>query len=247
MKRLSLNPDDLVRKYLSGQSEYALAREYGVSRIPIRRILREQGITPRSYSAAGLIRASKMTPAERKAQASAAHLAATGRSKTFAEQCLAAQTRQENGSTISANERILAALLLERGLAVIHQQAIGPYNCDLGADPVAVEVFGGHWHWMGDHLSNTPKRFHYLLNAGWHILTIPVTNSSPLTPAVADYIVTFVEQARRHPTTRREYRVVWRAGEFVTTGSLDDDHITIEPPFTGSRDRVTGQYKTIPR
>ena len=247
MKRISLDADDLIRKYLAGQPENALALEFGVSRNVIRRHLLENDITPRGLSESQFLRAAQRTAAERKANAAAAHIAATGREKSFAERCLTAQTRQANGVHISHHERTLAAMLTARGLDFIQQQAIGPYNCDLAAHPVAVEVFGGHWHWNGDHLRSTPKRFDYILNAGWHILVIPVTVSSPLTPAVADYVTSVIEETRRNPPPRCEYRVVWRAGEFVTAGSLDDDDISIEPPFASGRDPATGQYTTISR
>lgn len=244
-KNTAIDTDYLIREYLGGKSEYALALELGVSRTPIRRILLENGIAPRSHSDAGLVRAGQMSPGQRRAQASAAHMAATGRKKTVAEQCLTAQTRQERGLFISARERQLAVMLAERGIEVIHQQAIGPYNCDLGAAPVAVEVYGGNWHWSGDHRRRVAERFNYILNAGWHILVIPATNISPLTSAVADYVVAYIETARRDPTRPREYRVVWRAGEFVTVGGVDGDNIAIEPPFTSRRDPVTGRYTTV--
>lgn len=239
------NTDDLITAYLGGKSEYALSLERGVATNVIRRILLENGITPRSHSAAGLVRAAQMTDSERKAQVAAAHVAATGREKTFAEKCLTAESRQKNGTTISSYERTLSTMLLDRGIESIHQQAIGPYNCDLGISPVAVEVFGGHWHWAGDHLRRTPKRINYFLDAGWHILIIPVGKSSPLTAKVADYVVAYIENARRNPSAPREYRVVWRAGEFVTIGSLNDNNLTIEPPFTNRRNPVTGRYETV--
>lgn len=241
------NVNDLVNAYISGESIYALSFKFDMSRTPIRRILLENGVTLRSHSDAGLVRASQMSDADRKAQAAAAHIAATGRKKTFAEQCLAAKTRQERERNISANERAISRMLLDRGIETIHQQAIGPYNCDLGAFPVAVEIFGGQWHWTGHHLRRTAKRFRYILNAGWNILVIPVNNVSPLTTAVADYAVTYIEQARRNPTAPREYRVIWRAGEFMTVGGLNDNDITIEPPFTSRQNPLTGQYETIPR
>lgn len=246
MKRIPLDIDYIVEEYLAGKSEYALANELGVSRNVIRTRLLEADIEPRSHSEAGLVRAAQMTPAERMAQAAAAHEAATGRPKTFEEQCLAALTRQHNRVGISRNERRLAKMLSRRNIIVVPQEAIGPYNCDLGAYPIAVEVYGGNWHWHGHHLERVPERFRYILNAGWHILVVADTQSFPLTEDTADYVAAYIQAARSDPTLRREYRVVWGAGEFTTSGSLDDDEISIEPPFTTTRDSL-GRYKRVPK
>jgi very-short-patch-repair endonuclease len=187
-----------------------------------------------------------MTVAERQAQVAAANVAATGRQKTFAEQCLAAQTRQERRSHASTYEGTLERLLAERGIAIVPQCAIGPYNCDLGAYPVAVEIFGGHWHWHGYHLRVAEKRLNYLLNAGWHVLAILVNKTFPITDATAEYVAAYIESARGDPARRREYRVIRGAGELIAAGSVDDEKISIVPTFTSGRNAL-GQYTRVPR
>jgi hypothetical protein len=137
-------------------------------------------------------------------------------------------------------------MLQDRGIPTIAQQAIGPYNCDLGAYPVAVEVFGGGWHWYGDHVAIVPKRFRYILDAGWHILAVKIDAAFPLTSVTADYIAAYIQQARSDPSSRREYRVIRGAGETLASGSADDDQISIVPTFTAGRN-VLGQYTRVPR
>jgi len=158
-----------------------------------------------------------------------------------------AKGRQAKATHVSEIELELAGMLSERGIETTPQLAIGPYNCDLAARPVAVEVFGGHWHWHGHHLARVEERFRHLMDAGWNILVIPVNFSSPLTAAVADYAASYIKATRRDPPAICEYRVVWRAGEFATSGCADDDEISIEPPFRSARDPATGRYKTVAR
>ena len=149
-------------------------------------------------------------------------------------------TTDDGSSSLAAN------FLLIEASQPTPQHAIGPYNCDLGAYPVAVEIFGGNWHWSGRHLLRSPERFRYILNAGWHILVLHITRRCPVTIEIADYVAAYVDETRRDPARRREYRVVGRAGELLTAGSVDDDEITIIPTFTSGRDSL-GRYKRISR
>jgi hypothetical protein len=73
MRRIALDTGEVARRYLGGASEYGLASRYGVSRAVIRRHLEAAEIPIRGRSAAGRVRARKMTPDERKAQAAAAN------------------------------------------------------------------------------------------------------------------------------------------------------------------------------
>ena len=159
----------IIRSYRQGMSVLALAIRYGVSRPVISRVLRHANISERSQSEAERVKWSRMTLRQRRRQMAAAHKATRGRHPTMAEQCRRALTVQAKGLHISKAETHLRMMLERRRLHPIPQQAIGPYNCDLGLAPVAVEVFGGQWHWSGPHLLRTPERFRHILNAGWHI------------------------------------------------------------------------------
>ncbi|HLE14508.1 MAG TPA: hypothetical protein VI776_07155 [Anaerolineales bacterium] len=243
MKRLPLDTDYLIQKYLAGKSEYELANELCVGRPAIHKRLMEANVKIRSHSEAGLLRASKMTPIERQRQATAAHKAATGRIKTLEEQCMAARTRQTICKQ-SPYEIAFSEMLVIRNIPTIPQFAIGPYNCDLAAEPVAMEIYGGGWHWSGDHLARVPKRFRYLLDSGWHILVIALNWRYPLSPASADYAAAFIQTARSDPSQGREYRVILGTGELITSGSAEDDNISIKPPFTRGHNSI-GQYTRI--
>ena len=246
---LNLPNAEIVARYRGGWSEKAIADFYGCARSAIRPRLVRAGVTIRSPSAAETLKWSKMTGATRKRQVAAAHAASRGRRKTFTEKARMARTIEKRGLHISESERTLAAMLRVRGIdGVIPQQAIGPYNCDLGAAPVAVEVFGGEWHWSGRHLLRTPRRFRYLMKKGWHILVVHVTpRRYPLTKRAADDVAAYIQRMRRHPTLRREYRVIRGTGEAVASGCVDDKKISIVWALTLGRDSVTGRYKGVPR
>ena len=246
-RRLPLDVALLARLYAEGVSENQLSIRFGIDRNGIRRRLLEAGIQPRGRSAAEILKWSQMGPDRRRRQVAAAHACTKGRKMPVTAKLRAALTIQRTLSGMSRYDRALLSMLQERGLDCVPQQAIGPYNCDIAIGPVAVEIFGGQWHWHGHHLARTEARFRYLMQAGWHVLAIAVNKRSPLTSRVADYVVAYVEETRRNPTAKREYRVVWGAGEATISGCVDDDHISIEPPFTDGRDAGTGQYKRISR
>jgi hypothetical protein len=245
--RKQINVDYLVREYLAGRSELQLSREMGIDRNGIRRRLVERGITPRGRSEAERMKWRQMAPEVRAAQVAAAHIAVRGTHKTLASKIAHAQTVERLGLHISPIERRVARLLKKCGVDIVHQQAIGPYNCDLGAFPVAVEIFGGHWHFYGRHLQRTPERFRYLLNTGWFVLAVVVSPEYPLHLRLPDYIVSYIQQARSQPSARREYRVIRGAGETLAAGSADDEQISLEWAFTNRRNPATGRYESVPR
>lgn len=227
-----LPSDVIVKRYIAGESENALAKAYGVSRTMIRTRLIRSGITIRSYSAANLLKASQMTPEERKANSAAAHAAVKGMKHTWEQLCCRAQSREGTQGNRSEAELLLERWLIERGIPVIPQKAVGKYNVDLGAFPVAVEVFGGGWHFYKDHV----ERFNYLFDRGWHIVIVYVNGRlSVLTPGAADYIVSFFQQATSNPTAPREYRVIWGEGKLYAAGGANGYELSRVVPRRTSR------------
>lgn len=236
----------VIAMFQSGIGAKGVAEAFGVSRCVINRVLKEFGIPLRDRSQQQFARMARSTPEEIKALVAKANEAARGR--TVSRQTLeqAAQTREATKHIATSDyEFQMQEMLQARGIETVHQKAIGMYNCDLAAFPVAVEIAGGQWHWHGSHLARTDKRFRELMNSGWHVLMVAVTQSFPLTDAVADYVAAYIQKARSNPSAAREYRVIWGAGEFSVSGGLDDDHISIKPPFTNARDITNGRYKRV--
>ena len=137
LQRSHLDPDTVVAAYLSGASEYAIARENGVSRGPIARILNERGIERRGWSEAGLTRNARMTGEQRSAQTRNANKVARQRRIPEIDKHRRAIRAELTGAPQSQGERALAQYLSERGYAPTHQRARGRCNVDLAGLPVA--------------------------------------------------------------------------------------------------------------
>lgn len=227
-RRRELPADQVVRQYVSGASEYALARQYGVSRGPIARILAESGITRRGMSDAGLIRNARLSPDERKRQVAAANRAARARRVPQIEKSRNALRAEAAGLHDSEGERVLAEMLRERGLAPVAQRAVGPYNVDLAVLPVAVEVLGGGWHALK---SAHSERSPYILDDGWHLVMVwDYEGRSALGPGAADYLVAFVDEVRRNPPATCQYRVITGQGQVLAASGREDNEFPLEPP-----------------
>lgn len=237
MKRLNIDIDDLIKRYLAGESENAIAKSLGVDRSAIKPRLIKAGVKRRGRSEAELLKWSKLSIDARRRQTASANRAARGRVRGFPELRKQAHARQMGGAQ-STYELQLINLLLDLGVDVVPQQAIGPYNCDLGIYPVAVEVFGGGWHFSGRHLARTPKRIRYLMDRGWSILMIVVDprRNQIITGITASDVHSYVKLMRGQPPPSPEYRVVRSTGETMTKGSFDDDERTIMETFCGRKD-----------
>ena len=224
------NDPDLIRLYQSGLTEVDLAAHFGVCRLTVSKRLTANGIPKRSWSDTQRINASRHSPEERKQQAEAAHAAVRGKKRSFDELCLRARTRQSQGR-MSPAEILLADWLWKRGIDCIPQEAIGPYNADLGAAPVSVEVNVGNFHATGRHRDRCATRSRYILDQGWNLVIVWISERRhPLTPKVADYLAAFIEEARSDPTLRGQYRVVWGDGEEVPHEGLKIDDLARVPP-----------------
>lgn len=227
---LSLPVEDIARRYLAGESVNALADAYGVSRRVIDRRLDYAGVERRGSTEANRLMMEKRSPEENRRNTDAAHEAVRGRELSWEHKCKTAATRQARRLGVSKAETVLAGWLAERGISTVPQQAIGAYNCDLAAGPVAVEVFGGAWHGYDRHAARTPERTRYILDQGWLLAIVWVDGRRyPLLPAAADYLAALVERARRDPSLRGQHRVIWGDGEEVPAADLDVDNIAVVP------------------
>ena len=232
-----LSTEEIAQRYISGESEKALADSYNVSRNVITRHLRIAGVERRTMSQANIIRASNMTPEQRSQAAKAAHDAVRGRKHSLDEKIQRAQTRQEKQLGISPTELLLKEWLKQRGIDIIPQMAVGPYNVDLGTDTVAVEIFGGSWHGTGRHRERSPERCRYLLDRGFNLIIIWTDELRwPLSPKAADYIASFIQLTSCDPTIKSQYRVIWGDGKEVPPESLNIDNLSIIPSRRAAND-----------
>jgi hypothetical protein len=245
------NIKEIVDSYHQGIGVKAIADRLGICRQAVNRALLSQGLTPRNRAEQQAARMKRSTPEQRAQWAKAAHDAVRGKKKSFEELCAQALGRQKKATHAaprSAYEQQLRDMLLSRGIITVPEMAVGPYNVDLAALPVAVELHGGGWHRYGAHIRRKKDRFDYILDAGWHIVAVFVHPIwYPLCESAADYVVAFIEQMRRNPSARREYRVIWSGMEGDLSGHAHNDDFTLEPPFTRRRNATTGQYERIAR
>jgi Helix-turn-helix domain len=224
-KASHIDANDLVQRYVAGESEKALAEAFGVSRQPIRRLLIESGVPIRGRSEAMYARMANTSPEDRAKLSDAAHAAVRGVPKS-AEFLLAraagVERRGASYGNVSAAEQILMKTLEAQGLKVTPQKAIGPYNVDLATGTVAVEVFGGGWHRTKSH----GERLRYILDAGWDMIYIWVDGRHfPLAAGAAEYVIAHAEIRDRDPAAPRGYWVIRGGGQFVAKGSADGDDL----------------------
>ena len=174
---IPLDVDDLVRRYTGGESEKALAKSLGVTRKSSAGDCSRPGSSPGterehvpphgSDSPRGTRPARQRRP-RRRARPSVPPEPETRRTAATGRPGL-------TGRTVSPAEIMLAGMLRDAGLDVIHQKAIGPYNVDLAAGSVAVEVFGGGWH----RRQAEGERLRYILDAGGMLSTSGLTAGVP--------------------------------------------------------------------
>jgi len=231
MASRGLPVEAICTAYINGASENEVAKMHGTSRATVKTILQRNGIPRRSNADANRLMMAGRTPEENARNSEAAHDAIRGTAKSWEQRCEYARRRH---GTVPANatELLYAAWLRLRGLKVVHQHAIGPYNCDLTipAVGVAVEIFGGNWHGHGKHAATFAERAQYILDQGWLLVVVWVDQREKrLSEPSADYLATLIEQARRDPSLRGQYRVVWGDGQVVPTEGRQLDEFARVP------------------
>lgn len=224
--------DHVVELYRSGQSQNQIAAAIGIHQTTVSNLLKRRGERI-SRSEAETRKWATMTDAQRAAQVAPAHRAVVGMKRTDADLSARAVGKQRTQAHATDDERLMAAWMAERSIDTVLQCAIGKYNVDVAAEPVAVELFGGGWHAHGAHRAGLPKRVAHIADAGWNQMIVWTHRVHPLGPEVADELVAYVQRSRSDPTFRRQYRVIWGDGKFIAAGGVDDDEVTLVP--TGIR------------
>jgi len=238
------NLNDFLQRYIEGESENSLSKELGINRWTFRQRLIEAGIKPRSQSKAEAIKWERMTAAQRSAQVAAAHDACRGRKVSFAEARKRAKSREGNLSyNVSTSEVKLGEWLRLMQYYVVHNFAVGPYNCDLGLPPITVEIWGGSWHPKPIDV----KRTKYILDEGFAVLIIDIDQQRfPLSYITTKYIISLLDFTSGNPSNARQYWMVRGDGELIFK-RVNSDNISLIPPFTSRKNPTNGQYERIPR
>jgi len=247
-KITNLNVDYIISEYAKGIGVVGIAKALGVSARPVARVLTEKGITLRGRSAQQQARMDRTTTAERKKLVSKANIANRGRKVPNIEREKVIATRIKRGNLpVSQYETTLAAMFEISGIKYESQVQFGIYACDFVVNGVIVEVWGGQWHFSGEHLAKSPERFKYLLDCGMNCIILPVNRSFPLNSSAYKTLVANINELSTNPPPVCEYRMIWGDTNLVTKTSLDCEHFTFECPFVNLRDKTTGRYSRVRR
>ncbi|MEY4762842.1 MAG: hypothetical protein RLZZ200_2698 [Pseudomonadota bacterium] len=217
----------VLSDYAEGMSVKALADRYEAVRSSVDTRLRRSGITPRGQSEAELTKWRRMSPRQRAHQVKAAHQATLGMPKSMAAKEAHARATEARLHHVSPLEITLIDAIRQRGYRPHQQTAIGPYNCDFSLNGVAVEVFGGQWHFYGRHAARMPERTRYILDRGWPMIFTVIDNNFPIGPRLADEVIAATHEMRRDPTAPAQYRVIRGDGQLLSAGCANDAQFAI--------------------
>lgn len=245
------NPKDIdliIAAYDDGIGVRGIADQFNVSPRPIERLIVESGRKLRNRSEQQSARMGRATPAERKALAAAAHAAKRGRPNSESAQIKMAAARCRK---IGPLESTVQQSLEQSGIDCEQQFPIGKYNCDLlcKIDPwsVAVEVWGGGWHFHGEHRARFPERTKYILGSGYSIAFLAIMNEFVWNDRAAENLITHIDALSRLPAGTCQYRMIWGDSDYVTIGSFDDVEKALITPTVSRRNPATGRYERIAR
>jgi len=243
MKRINLDIDNLLKMYQSGMLLCEIGDELEVSWQTIRNRLLKVGYPVRSMSETRRISASHATQEERRRRAQAANTAVRGMRRTMEDLCKRARGKELMQSHVTRIEIVCAQMLVDAGFLCINQKAIGPYNVDIAITkpPIAVEIFGGHWHCSGRHADRFRKRFDYIINAGWLPVIIWVTRDYPLEIGAIKYIVSISKKMCGGESVGRKEHMIFGNGKTTLVGEHKFNNRTGKPS-PAPRNNSTGCF-----
>ena len=196
--RVTVDTDDLVRRYNAGESVLAISKAVGVSRPTVRNRLLSLGLPVRSASEANRIRMDAMTPEERKANALCAHEARRATPPSDEELSKKASTKERTLSKVGWGELLLADMLKAKGHHVELQKAVGPYNLDLCVGHVAIEVHVN----SGNPMRMYSRRIDSLIAHGFDVVYVWVTHRYGISSSTADCVDTVIRAESPGPYKR---------------------------------------------
>lgn len=210
------HPDSVVQEvaklYLSGAPLKEITRRLGIHRNSIYGILERAGIQRNRQDPHMVAKRSEKLRG-RKRSPEVAKYAASRR-----QACLTQQ---------SPEERDLKQRLSVLGLETEPQRPIGTYNCDLAAPPVAVEVWGGNWHFAKGGAAHQANRLEYLFSEGWALVVVWLVQGFALSDRAAHAVLGFVEGARQHASPAGQYWMVRGDGEPLVSGKFQGSGLTV--------------------
>lgn len=234
--------------YLQGIGIAGIADRFNVAPNVIKRMIEDMGHIPRNRSEQQFARMQRTTKEERILLTENAHKAVRGRPASKESRIKIAETHQSKGYRRNSSlESVFLEMMTERGIDLTQQTAIETYNCDFTIDSIAVEIWGGNWHFTGEHAARFPERTNKIFDSGFDLIILPIYGRYKLTTEIADYLVSFIDELRRNPSSTRKYWVIWGAGEAVVSGGRESINNALVCPFVNRRNPSNGRYESILR
>ena len=247
-REIKFDVDYVIHEYtVSKRAILDIAREIGVGRGVITRRLNKIGFTFRTPSEASLASARRFTPEQRSARVKNAHEAKRGVKQSRETKLKRAKTVESKSEISSGLEKMVYQSMLERGIDFTPQTAVGIYNVDFTIGTIAVEIFGGGWHFSGRAKDRHFDRCIEVINSGYTMIILNITNANPFTNTVADDLASKIKSISTDKTIRGENWMVWGTFDCVTTFGLDSVNESLIRPFVHTRDGISGRYKCITR
>jgi very-short-patch-repair endonuclease len=211
-------------------------------------MIEDLGYTPRNRTEQQLARMKRMTKEERLLLTQKAHEATRGVPASKESRAKIARAHQAKGCRRNSElESAFLEMMTERGIKLAQQTAIETYNCDFTIDSIAVEIWGGNWHFTGEHAARFFERTNKIFDSGFDLIILPFFGKYQLTTEVADYIVSFLDELRRDPPATRQYWVIWGAGKAVVSGGRESINNALISPFVNRRNPSNGRYESVLR
>jgi len=232
--------NDLIERYLAGESTKQLGPAFGVSSRVVSDYLRRAGVRARPRHQAVVDYQAGLTHEERSALTTRGmlkrwqnagpedrarmldpmHEANTGRPQPLSMKVAAARTKSAKGGPDSKYERMVGEWLEDRGVEYLRQVQVQGWTADLAVGNTLVEVTTG---WARK--KEWEPRFADFFDTGWNLYVVWHDTREPLLPQVADDLIAWVKILERDPSARGQHRVVWRSRQVISCGGEDAHYV----------------------
>lgn len=225
--------DNLIKRYLSGESLKKISDEMNISRPLLKRRFLKAGIQLRGRSDANRLKWARITDIiVRKRQVAAAHAARRGMTDSACIKQARAATNFTRQLHSGHGEQTLIALLAAVGIPATHLKPVCGYNLDVALDelPIAVEIDSSRFYSDSAAVS---QRLKNLLDSGWcilYVLTCGHANRVDIR-AIACKVIALLDLARRDKTVFGQYGVINGKAKAMTTPRTYLDSMTRIPGF----------------
>lgn len=213
--------------YKYGVGIVGIADRLEISRDLLKNELIRQGIKIRTQSEQESAKWAIMDEKSRKKQVKDCHIATKGCKKSFKTLEKRAKTMEKVKTLhIGIFESIIADKITSNGFSIVTQKAIGKYNIDIFVNGrIAVEVWGGGWHFYGRHKARFSKRTKEVLNSGHPLIIVNITNTCNI-DAIYSNLIRLLNILCSNPSPACEYWMIRSTGDLILGGNINNVNIS---------------------